>query len=90
MQQNSTQSGTDYNKHIKPLSCIVTLWYYKFGMLKKAQELTFSREFWKVNGQQTLKKMFRRQFQEQLIDNLYLKAKKNKTQITLVHMAKSD
>jgi len=34
----------------------------KFRMLKKAQELTFSREFWKVNSQQTLMKLFRRQF----------------------------
>jgi hypothetical protein len=45
-------------------------------MLKKAQELTFSREFWKAYSQQTLEKMFRRQFQDQLIANLYLKAKK--------------
>jgi len=40
MQQNSTQSGTDYNKHKNSTSCTVTLWYYKFRMLQKAQELT--------------------------------------------------
>jgi len=62
-------------------------------MLKKAQELTFSREFWKAYTQQTFRKMFRRLFQDQLIAKLYIYIyiyKQQKAQITLVHMAKLD
>jgi len=82
MQQNSTQSDTDYNKHKNSTSCIVTLWCYKFRMLKIAQELIFSREFWKAYSQRTLGEMFRRQFQDQLIANLYIYIlKKKHTQI---------
>jgi hypothetical protein len=60
-------------------------------MLKEAQELTFSKEFWKTYTKQTLRKMFRRQFQDQLMANLYLKGEKKKiAQITLVHITNLD